>query len=89
VTDVPKEPDSKVIQFPKAPSRLRPEMQVRWLLSNVDKIEDLAFVVRFKDSNPMTSASDKTNPYFLTMASMLLNEMAAARLDLKLKGPDK
>lgn len=66
-----------VTPFPNAPKRLRPEYQIRWLMSNIDKITDLAFVVKFDGSNPMTSASDKCNPYFLTMAAMLLNEMAA------------
>lgn len=81
--------DAKVIPFPRGQARVRPEAMVRWLLSHVDQITDLAFVVRMENTNPIVSKSDGCNPYFLTMASSLLHEQAMDSMTPKTPAPKK
>lgn len=71
------EGDNKVVPIGKAPARLRPEMIIRHLLSNVDRIRDLAIVATDNDNlQPTVLVSDRTNPYLLSMAGAILQDLA-------------
>lgn len=72
---------SKVVNFPKAPDHLRPEMIVRWVLSHVDELESVIVVAKMKDYIPVVSISSGTSPYLLTMAASLLNDAAMHAVD--------
>lgn len=60
----------------KKPARLLPEMQIRWLMSYMDKVDQLALVVKFTDGNPVVSISSNCSQYFLALASAILDREA-------------
>ena len=72
--------DNKIIDFPKKPTRVRPEMLIRNALANVDRIRDIVVVYTDQAGNPTIAASDRTNPYLLSMASAVLQDWALAAL---------
>ncbi len=69
----------------KKPARLLPEMQIRWLMSNMDKIEQLALVVKMSDGQPLVSVSSNCSQYFLALAASILDREALKNLDLGAK----
>jgi len=68
--------DNKVTPLGNTIARLTPEMQIRWMMSNMDRIDTLAFVLRIKDEHPIVSVSSNCSQYFLSLASAILNREA-------------
>jgi len=68
--------DKKVTPLGNTIARLTPEMQIRWLMSNMDRVDSLALVVRLKDEHPMVSTSSNCSQYFLSLAAAILNREA-------------
>jgi hypothetical protein len=62
------------------PKRLLPDMQIRWLMANMDKVRSLAVVVDMVDSHPSVSISSNCTPYFLSLGSDILARESMTRL---------
>ena len=73
----------KVVQLGKDPVRVRPEMLIRWLMSNMDKIEQLVVVGRMTDATPVVAVSDGASPYMMSMAAAILQDRALETLERK------
>lgn len=76
-------PDDKVVPFKRDPYRVTPEMMIRFLMSNMDKMEYLAFACQAKDGTPMILMSSACPPSFLTLAASIFDREAMNRLPSK------
>jgi len=82
-TVAPPERPSNVTPIGKLPARLLPEMQIRWLMSNMDKVKALAVVVDMEGQNPLVSVSTGSSPYFLSLGASILDREAIKALPSK------
>lgn len=58
------------------PVHLRPEMLVRWLMSHIDQIDQLAVIATLGNPKPVIAISDGMSPYLLAMSAGLINDFA-------------
>lgn len=72
--------ESTVSALPVKVARTTPEMLVRWLMANMDRIDQLAMVVDIKDATPQVLISTSCNSYVLSLASTILSKEALNRL---------
>lgn len=71
----------KVTSIGKTPDHVRPEMVIRWLMSQMDQIDQLIVVAKSKGAGPMVSVSDGTSPYLIAMGAALLHDMALDKME--------
>lgn len=68
--------DDKVVPFPKSPNNIRAEMTIRWLMQNMDQVEDLIVFVKTKGAAPIVSITTDTAPSVVAMAALIFQDMA-------------
>lgn len=68
--------DEKVVSIGKAPTRVTPEMNIRWLMSVMDQVQDLIVVAKMKGGAPIVAVTTDSSPYLMAMASALLHDLA-------------
>ena len=76
---------NKVVGIGKDPVRVTPEMSIRWLMSQMDKVDDLIIVAKSKGQGPIVSVTTDTSPYMLAMAAALLQDLALDGMEPKEK----
>jgi hypothetical protein len=67
---------ASVTPIGKNPDRIRAEMLVRWLLSNIDKLDHLAVVVYLKDGAFVVQTTEDMPASVLAMGSVCLHDLA-------------
>jgi hypothetical protein len=78
---------TNVTCLPGSPARVTTEMQIRWLMANMDRVKTLALMVQIEGQNPVVSISTGCSSYYLSLASSIMEGEALRRLVVKTKGP--
>lgn len=80
MTDRPK---ATVTPIAKAPAHMRPEMLIRWLMSHIDQIDQLAVVATLGQPTPIIAITDGMSPYLIAMSASVLNDFALDAMEPK------
>jgi len=70
------------------PSRLTAEMIIRYYLSQIDQLEDVAVIATFKNKGrPMISVTTDMSEYLLAFAGNVLSHLSMRGVETKKKAP--
>jgi hypothetical protein len=72
--------DDKVAKRMIPAARVTPEMTVRWLMSNMDRIQQIAVVFQLTNEHPGVIASDNCSQYMLALSSQVLGREALKKM---------
>lgn len=68
--------NDKVTSIGRHPVRILPEMTIRWLMQNMDQVQDLIVFVKLKGAVPIVSVTTDTAPSTMALAGVILHDLA-------------
>lgn len=72
--------DNKVVPIGKEPVNVTPDMLIRWLMSNMDKVQNIAIMVKMQGEHPQFTQTTNCSQYFLALAASVFQREAVKGL---------